>query len=124
MTKPRATYYCRYGDLIDVQAAVPAGFVTAKDEDRATMLLEALELPGYSREAALAAAGLAGFRLPAIPAGLHPLEDIEKVMGFRDLVNSESMKGVTAYAAYVCNNCGTHSRSANRKHAVTQRSVV
>lgn len=27
-------------------------------------------------------------------------EDLEKVMGFRDLVNSESLKGVTAYAAF------------------------
>lgn len=75
---PRPVEWLR--DLIDVQAAGPHLFVAAKDDDRATMLLEALDLPRYSREAALKAAGLDGaFRLPAIPDGLHPLEDIEQV---------------------------------------------
>lgn len=67
-------------DLVDVAGAVPAGFLEAKDDDRVTLLLEALELDGYDRAAALAGAGLAGFRLPPIPGGLHPLEDLEQVM--------------------------------------------
>jgi hypothetical protein len=66
-------------NLIDVQGANPALWLAMKDEDRATALLEAMPLPGYSREAALAAAGLQDFRLPPIPAGLHPLEDLEQV---------------------------------------------
>ncbi len=75
---PRPVEWLR--DLIDVQAAGPHLFVDAKDDDRATMLLEALDLPSYSRSAALQAAGLGGtFRLPNIPQGLHPLEDIERV---------------------------------------------
>lgn len=75
---PRPAEWLR--DLIDVQGAVPQGFIEAKDEDRVTMLLEALDLPGYSRGAALEAAGLAKFALPPIPDGLHPLEDLEFVM--------------------------------------------
>ena len=76
---PRPVEWLR--ELVDVRGAVPAGFLQAKDDDRVTMLLEALELPGYSRDEALEAAGLPSFRLPAIPEGLHPLEDIETVMG-------------------------------------------
>ena len=60
-------------------AADPARWLAASDEDKALMALEALPLPGYSRRAALDAAGLAGFRLPPIPEGLHPLEDLELV---------------------------------------------
>lgn len=75
---PRPVEWLR--DLVDVQAAVPEGFIEASNDDRATMLLEALELPGYSRAEALAAAGLDAFQLPPIPEGLHPLEDLEKVM--------------------------------------------
>ncbi len=76
---PRPVDWLR--ELVDVRGAVPAGFLQAKDDDRVTMLLEALELPGYSRDEALEAAGLPSFRLPPIPEGLHPLEDIETVMG-------------------------------------------
>lgn len=75
---PRPAEWLR--ELVDPQGAVPEGFVEAKDEDRATMLLGALELPGYSRGAALEAAGLQAFRLPPLPDGLHPLEDIERLM--------------------------------------------
>ncbi|KKN06136.1 hypothetical protein LCGC14_1080390 [marine sediment metagenome] len=75
---PRPVEWLR--ELVDVRGAVPAGFLQAKDDDRVTMLLEALESPGYSRDAALEAAGLPSFRLPPIPEGLHPLEDIETVM--------------------------------------------
>ncbi len=75
---PRPAEWLR--DLIDIQGAVPEGFLEASTDDRATMLLEALDLPGYSRATALEAAGLVAFRLPPIPDGLHPLEDLEKVM--------------------------------------------
>ena len=67
-------------DLVDVQGANPQLFLDAKDEDKAAMILEAIDLPSYSREEALRAAGMEGFRLPPIPEGLHPLEDLEKVM--------------------------------------------
>jgi hypothetical protein len=80
-------------DLIDVSAANPAAWLAADDETRATMLLEAMPLEGYSRAAALKAAGLEGFTLPAIPAGLHPLEDLEQieaaVFSSRTVVNGQ-----------------------------------
>jgi hypothetical protein len=83
----------RLREMIDCDAAETKLFVTAKDEDRATMLLESLDLPGYSRADALRAAGLDGFPLPAIEDGLHPLEDIERVMDAvfdsRGVVNSK-----------------------------------
>lgn len=66
-------------ELIDVQGANPAVLLAMKDEDLAGAILEAMPLPGYDRKAALAAAGLPEFRLPAIPTGLHPLEDLEQI---------------------------------------------
>jgi len=65
--------------LLDVEAANPALWLAADDEARATAVLAAMPLEGYSREAALQAAGLLGFRLPPLPTGLHPLEDLELV---------------------------------------------
>lgn len=74
---PRPAEWLR--DLIDVQAANPAAWLAANDEQRAAMLLEAMPLDGYSRVAALAAAGLQAFHLSPIPAGLHPLEELEAI---------------------------------------------
>lgn len=74
---PRPVEWLR--DLIDVEAANPAAWLAADDETRATAVLAAMPLEGYSRAAALKAAGLEGFRLPPIPAGLHPLEDLEQI---------------------------------------------
>jgi hypothetical protein len=75
---PRGAEYLR--DLVDAQGAVPATFLQASTDERATILLEALELPGYTRADAMARAELVAFRLPPIPDGLHPLEDIEEVI--------------------------------------------
>ena len=75
---PRPVEWLR--DLIDVHGANPQLFLQAKDEDKAAMILEALDLPEYSRAAALREAGMESFRLPAIPEGLHPLEDLERVV--------------------------------------------
>lgn len=64
--------------LYDPVGANPVAFLMAKDDDRATMLLEALHLP-YSREALIQAMGLTAEELaslPPIPAGLHPLEEM------------------------------------------------
>jgi len=77
--RPRAVEFLR--DLVDVAGANPAAFETAKPDEQAEMLLEALDFPGYSRAGALEAAGLQAFRLPPIPAGLHPLEELEKLVG-------------------------------------------
>lgn len=74
---PRPVEWLR--QLVDAAAADPNLFVAAKDDERAALLLEALELPGYSRAEALASAGLEAFPLPPIPAGLHPLDDLERV---------------------------------------------
>lgn len=75
---PRAVEFLR--DLVDVAGADPAAFERAKPDEQAAMLLDALDFPGYDRAKALEVAGLQGFKLPAIPAGLHPLEDLEKVV--------------------------------------------
>ena len=61
--------------LYDPHGSNPVTFLTAKDDDRATMLLEALPL-AYNRAALLKAMGVGEEELPAIPAGLHPLEEI------------------------------------------------
>jgi hypothetical protein len=74
---PRPVEWLR--DLIDVEAANPAAWLAADDEARAAAVLAAMPLDGYSRAEALKAAGLEGFRLPPIPAGLHPLEDLEQI---------------------------------------------
>lgn len=74
---PRPVEWLR--NLIDVQAANPALWLAMKDEDLAAALLEAMPLPAYSRSDAMAAAGLPDFRLPPIPAGLHPLEELEQI---------------------------------------------
>lgn len=75
---PRAVEFLR--DLVDVAGADPAAFEKAKPDEQAAMLLDALDFPGYDRAKALEVAGLSDFRLPPIPAGLHPLEDLEKVV--------------------------------------------
>lgn len=74
---PRAVEFLK--GLVDVAGADPKAFEDATPDEQAEMLLEALDFPNYSRAAALEAAGLQGFRLPAIPDGLHALEDIEKI---------------------------------------------
>ena len=74
---PRPVEYLR--QLVDIQAASPAAWLAMDDEAKAAAVLEAMPLPAYSRAAALQAAGLEGFRLPPIPAGLHPLEDLEQI---------------------------------------------
>jgi hypothetical protein len=74
---PRPVEWLR--DLIDVEAANPAAWLAADDETRATAVLAAMPLAGYDRAAALKAAGLETFRLPPLPAGLHPLEDLEQI---------------------------------------------
>lgn len=74
---PRPVEWLR--QLVDVEAANPALWLAADDETRAAAVLAAMPLEGYSREAALKAAGLDSFRLPPIPQGLHPLEDLEQV---------------------------------------------
>jgi hypothetical protein len=74
---PRPVEWLR--DLIDVEAANPALWLASDDETRAAAVLAAMPLAGYSRAAALDAAGLADFRLPPIPAGLHPLEELEQI---------------------------------------------
>jgi len=88
---PRPVEWLR--DLIDVQGANPATWLALSDEDKAAALLAAMPLEGYNRQAALAEAGIPDFRLPAIPAGLHPLEDLEQVeaavFGSRTVINGE-----------------------------------
>lgn len=83
----------RLRDLIDVSAANPALMLAASDEDFATMVLEALPLPQYSRAKALEMAGLEAFPLPRIPAGLHALEDLQMiedaVFGSRTEINRQ-----------------------------------
>lgn len=74
---PRPVEWLR--DLIDVQGANPALWLAMKDEDRTASILESLVLDGYNRKAALDQAGLAEFNLPAIPEGLHPLEELELI---------------------------------------------
>ncbi len=74
---PRPIEYLR--QLIDVRAAVPALWLEMDDEQKAQAVLEAMPLSNYSRADALQQAGLEGFRLPPIPAGLHALEDLELV---------------------------------------------
>ncbi len=66
-------------DLIDVQAANPVSWLLSDDEEKASMVLAAMPLDSYDRAAALKAAGLESFRLPILPAGLHPLEDLEQI---------------------------------------------
>lgn len=61
-----------------------------------------------------------------INLGLYHMDDERRcpACGSTDLTaDGWAHTGVTAYAAYRC-ACGAVSRSANRKHAVTQRSVV
>ncbi len=65
-------------DLID-QGANPAVWLAMDDEAKTTAVLEAMRIEGYTREAALKAAGLEGFSLPPIPRGLHPLEELEQI---------------------------------------------
>lgn len=74
---PRPVEWLR--SVIDVEGANPALWLAADDETRARAVLEAMPLEGYDREQALDAAGLRGFRLPTIPDGLHPLEDLEAI---------------------------------------------
>jgi hypothetical protein len=74
---PRPVEWLR--DLIDVEAANPAAWLAADDETRAAAVLAAMPLAGYSRAEAMKAAGLEGFRLPPIPAELHPLEELEQI---------------------------------------------
>ncbi len=74
---PRPVEWLR--SILDTEAANPALWLAADDETRAAAVLAAMPLEGYSREAALKAAGLDSFRLPPIPQGLHPLEDLEQV---------------------------------------------
>lgn len=74
---PRPVEYLR--EMVDVQAASPAAWLAMNDEDKAAAVLEAMPLPAYSRQAALQAAGLEAFRLPPIPTGLHPLEELEQI---------------------------------------------
>ena len=66
--------------LYDPHGSNPVTFLTAKDDDRATMLLEALPLV-YDRAELLKKMGIAAEDLPPIPAGLHPLEDIAWIRG-------------------------------------------
>lgn len=66
-------------DLVDTQGALPALWLASDDEAKAAAVLEAMPLEGYDRAAALAAAGLEGFRLPPIPDDLHPLEELERI---------------------------------------------
>lgn len=74
---PRPVEWLR--DLIDVGAANPAVWLASDDEEKARAVLAVMPLEGYDRGAALRAAGLEGFRLPPIPAGLHPLEELEQI---------------------------------------------
>ena len=82
-------------DLIG-SGANPARWLAMPDEEKATEVLAAMRLPNYSRAAALSAAGLPDFRLPAIPDGLHPLEDLELVeaaiFSSRTQVNAEERR--------------------------------
>ena len=66
-------------EVIDVRGANPAALLALKPEDLAAAIIEAMPLPSYDRAEALRLAGLPDFRLPAIPEGLHPLEDLELV---------------------------------------------
>jgi len=74
---PRPVEWLR--ELIDVEAANPALWLASDDETRAAAVLAAMPLEGYRRAAALRAAGLESFRLPQLPEGLHPLEDLELI---------------------------------------------
>ncbi len=65
-------------DVIDVQGAQPALFLASSDAEKQASILEALELP-YDRAKAIEAAGLVGFNFGHLPAGLHPLEELELI---------------------------------------------
>jgi DNA repair exonuclease SbcCD ATPase subunit len=60
--------------LFDPSGANPVRFLTAADKDRALMLLEALPLT-FDRAALLAEMRIDPASLPAMPTGLHPLEE-------------------------------------------------
>lgn len=64
--------------LFDPDGANPVAFLTAKDADRARMLLEALPLT-FDRAALLREMGIGESELPPIPRGLHPLEEVELI---------------------------------------------
>lgn len=63
--------------------ANPAAFLSAKPDQQIQWVLEALPCEGYDRRDMLAQASAAGAEvtLKPIPAGLHPLDDIEEVFG-------------------------------------------
>jgi hypothetical protein len=61
--------------LYDPAGANPVAFLQAKDADRARMLLEALPLT-YDRQALFDTTGILVSDLPAVPEGLHPLEEL------------------------------------------------
>lgn len=64
--------------LYDPQGANPVTFLMAADKDRALLLLEALPLK-MDRAALLAEMEIRADELPAIPAGLHPLEEVAMI---------------------------------------------
>jgi DNA repair exonuclease SbcCD ATPase subunit len=67
--------------LFDGTAANPVAFLTAKDADRALMLLEALPLKLDREQLAEALRGVPDDVIPAVPQGLHPLEEIALLRG-------------------------------------------
>lgn len=64
--------------LYDGAGANPVRFLTAKDDDRAVMLLEALPL-NMDRAELGAILGALTEHVPPLPAGLHPLEELAMV---------------------------------------------
>lgn len=84
--------------LFDAGCANPVRFLTAPDKERALLLLEALPL-SFSRERLLEDMGITAEELKvmgAIPAGLHPLEEIamirESVFRTRTGVNRDQQQ--------------------------------
>lgn len=71
-------------------------FREADLDTKVAMLLESLSFEGYSRAAAIEAAGLQAFNMPPIAPNLHPLDELAKieehVYNARTAVNSEKQR--------------------------------
>jgi hypothetical protein len=73
--QPRPIEFLR--DLIDPEGANPQGLMAMKQDELATVVLEAMPLPDYSRSQALAIAGMPAVPISLrFPPGLHPLDEI------------------------------------------------
>jgi DNA repair exonuclease SbcCD ATPase subunit len=72
MSKPQAWL----SSLFDPRGSNPVTFLTAKDDERATMLLEALPLRLDRAQLATALDGVPTEAVPHVPVGLHPLEEL------------------------------------------------